>query len=209
MSAYRQTYSAMTDDQLLNLAQESETLLPEARSALNSELAKRSLGTSDVAEYADDVRRIQLSEAQQKPLAQTFNGFGTKIYGKRQFRADGSFLTTKWIVFFWIPLIPLKSLRVKDAGPGRGTVLPGWSRNYFVLSESHPDVRQVINIYMFISSFVIGTSILDFFHLGEVPAYCAFFVWACTPWILRRAEKERSSQRPNSVQRELNTDAGG
>lgn len=188
MPDYRLTYSAMSDDQLLNLAQGSGDLLPEARSALNGELAQRKLGTLDVAEYADDVRRNDLVAAQQKPLAQTFNGFGTKIYGKRQFGADGSFLTTKWIVFFWIPLIPLKSLRVKYAGPGR-TVLPGWSRTYLVLSESHPDVRQVINTYLFLASFLLVGWILDSLHAGGVPVYGAFVVWGCTPWIIRRASK--------------------
>ena len=47
------------------------------------------------------------------PLAQTINGFGTKLYGRRDQKWDGSFWTTKWVVFFWIPLIPLRSYRIK------------------------------------------------------------------------------------------------
>jgi hypothetical protein len=41
------------------------------------------------------------------------NGTGTKVYGKRDFRTDSSFVTTKWITFLWVPLVPLRSMRVK------------------------------------------------------------------------------------------------
>lgn len=48
----------------------------------------------------------------------TLNGFGTTFYGKRDFRADGSYITTEWIVLAYLPLIPIRSLRVSYRGPG-------------------------------------------------------------------------------------------
>jgi hypothetical protein len=173
----------MTDDQLLNLAQEAATLVPEARNALSVELTNRKLGAQDVTKYADDLRIAQLVAEQQKPLAETLNGFGTKLYGRRNPAADGSFLTTKWVVLFWIPLIPLKSLRVKYVG--ETTILFGWSRKYFVLSESRCDIRQVMYTYSFILSFMIGAWVLDLIHAEPFIGCGALALWACTPWFMR------------------------
>jgi hypothetical protein len=54
-----------------------------------------------------------------KPIARSVNGCGTAIYGKRDFEADGSFVTTKWVVVFFIPVWPLKSVRVTKVGNTR------------------------------------------------------------------------------------------
>jgi hypothetical protein len=179
----------MTDDQLLNLTQEANSLVPEAMNALSVELAKRKLGARDVARYADDLHRAEIVAAQSRPLAQTFNGFGTTIYGKRNLGPDGSFLTTKWVVLFWVPLIPLRSLRVKYVGLGDTMILPGWSRKYLILAESQPDVRQVLNIYSFMFSFVLGVWILESIHAGSFANSSALTAWACTPWLVRRAHR--------------------
>src|SRR5579863_5233206 len=193
MSDYRLTYSSMTDDQLLNLALEVEALVPEARDALSVELARRNLGASAVAEYAQHLLRAE----QQKPLAQTLNGFGTKIYGKREVAPDNSFLTTKWLVFLWIPLIPLKSLRVRYIGPGgKSTLLPlGWSRRYLVLGESQPNIRQVVYVYLFVAAFVIGARILDSIQAGSLVSCAVLVVWACIPLCVRRWAAYQNSRR--------------
>jgi len=38
----------------------------------------------------------------------TFNGFGTSLYGARDFQPDGSYTTTEWLVGFYFPVWPLK-----------------------------------------------------------------------------------------------------
>ena len=128
----------------------------------------------------------KLGQKQPKPLAETFNGFGTMIYGKRNPEPDGSFLTTKWVVCFWIPLIPLRSLRVKYVGAGERTFWPGWSRKYLVLAESKPDVKQIISVYSFLVFFVLGLWILDEVRAGDVASCGALIVWASIPWFMRR-----------------------
>ena len=176
----------MTDEQLLNLAQDRESLRPEAALAFNAELAKRELGQKEIEEQAELVQRGQLEDAQRKPLAQTFNGFGTQLYGKRSFEPDGSFVTTVWVVLFWIPLIPLKSIRVKYVE--ESTVLfGGWSQSYLKINESRPDIRQVVNVYSFMISFFIGANILDWIHVGSIDSYMALAgLWACIPWSIRK-----------------------
>ena len=45
-------------------------------------------------------------------MAFTYNGIGKMLYGQRDFLADGSFITTEWFVVLFVPVIPLRSLRV-------------------------------------------------------------------------------------------------
>lgn len=60
MNDYRATYSSMTDDQLLNLAQEADLLVPESKDALDAELAFRRLGKQDILEQAEYLRTVSI-----------------------------------------------------------------------------------------------------------------------------------------------------
>ena len=42
----------------------------------------------------------------------TLNGIGTTLYGARDFQPDGSYITTEWFVFIYVPVAPLKSMRI-------------------------------------------------------------------------------------------------
>ena len=44
----------------------------------------------------------------------TFNGIGTKIYGKAQRRTDGSYVATNWFTLIYFPIIPLSSMRIRE-----------------------------------------------------------------------------------------------
>jgi hypothetical protein len=59
----------------------------------------------------------------------TFNGCGTKFYGSRDKGTDGSYVCTEWITFVYIPLIPLRSLRVLPVGDGVNIIIHS-SQNY-------------------------------------------------------------------------------
>jgi hypothetical protein len=43
----------------------------------------------------------------------SFSGIGTKYYGSRAEGSDGSYITTEWIILFYVPLIPIGSFRVR------------------------------------------------------------------------------------------------
>ena len=149
------------------------------------------MAASDVGEYAGHLRRTEFAAARKRPLAQTLNGFGTKLYGKRECKLDGSFLTTKWIVLFWIPLVPLKSYRVKHAGQGQASFLPGWSRRYLVLSEFGPDLRQAVNVYSLVALFLVGGWLSVEADVGSTLSWIALLLWAFIPWTLRKAVQKR------------------
>src|SRR5580765_3754723 len=79
----------------------------------------------------------------------TFNGSGIRFYGQRDFRPDGSYMTTEWVVLFWVPLIPLRSLRVRS-GERRDSylfVLSSSSQNYAVYETRAPYWKQVLYTY--------------------------------------------------------------
>jgi len=92
---------------------------------------------------------------QKTDMAFTFQGIGTRFYGQREFKADGSYITTKWFVFLYVPIIPLRSFRVVDQGAGDYNImLPpvvmGGSVRYAILEETAPNASQVLSIYSFL-----------------------------------------------------------
>jgi len=49
----------------------------------------------------------------------TFNSVGTKYCGRRDEGADGSYVTTEFVVVGHIPLVPLHTWRVRPSGPAK------------------------------------------------------------------------------------------
>lgn len=90
-------------------------------------------------------------------MAYTFNGIGTTFYGQRDFHEDNSYITTEWVVFIYLPIIPLRSLRVKHQGQSEGERrIPigfGSSHNctYSVLQKSFPNWKQVLCVYGYVA----------------------------------------------------------
>ena len=72
----------------------------------------------------------------------TFNGIGTRIYGKREVNpADESYIATKWFTLLFFPIIPLGSYRViKAKQTGR---YPSYQ-----MTEVRLNVKQVIVTYL-------------------------------------------------------------
>ena len=90
-------------------------------------------------------------------MAYTFNGIGTAFYGKRDFRRDGSFLTTEWVSFLYFPLFPIRSLRVRYQGPAerRFPIGVGSAEGYAVFEKTAPNRKQVLYVYWY-ALFVVG-----------------------------------------------------
>lgn len=73
----------------------------------------------------------------------TLNGIGTTYYGKRDCTADASYITTEWIVFLYLPILPLGSYRVRPTGQGENLIFY-YSTKYAVekVSLCWPQVRN-------------------------------------------------------------------
>lgn len=79
----------------------------------------------------------------------TINGIGTKFYGNRERGNDGSYVTTEWIVFAYLPVIPIRSLRVLPAGRGTNALIYN-SQSY--LTQPVPMCwAQIRNVYVFLA----------------------------------------------------------
>lgn len=191
---FAETYSNFSDDEILNLAVELNTLTEDARLALLAELARRNLTETNIAERSSYLSAVKPGKWPDKEefVGRSFNGFGTAIYGQREFWPDGSFLTTKWIVLLWIPIIPLGSTRVKKIGRSGAAFPVGWSARYRVYSKQRPDVRQVLSVYGFIAALFLAVcyaaSLPESVGVAMLGALCA------VPWLVRKAAKARSSK---------------
>jgi hypothetical protein len=102
--------------------------------------------------HAETVRPVALKEAQSRKDkmagARSLKGIGEKLYGKRSFGVDGSYLTTKWFVFLHLPIYPISSFRITRDEKGRISVI-----------DVLPIVRrQVVDTYCFVALSWIGVA---------------------------------------------------
>ena len=67
------------------------------------------------------------------------NGVGTRFYGQCDWRRDGSFQTTEWLVMMYVPVVPFKSLRIQQAG----------GNSYRVFEQLPLSLAQVLRTYAF------------------------------------------------------------
>jgi len=130
-------------------------------------------------------------------MAFTLNGIGTTFYGQRDFNRDGTHITTEWIVLFYIPILPIRSMRVKYRGESDGPRFGiGSCRNYAVYEKRWPDWRQVISVYGYVGFlaiwiYLICTQVAQRYPeaFGSVSGVTIIFI-ACslpapTPFLLR------------------------
>ena len=129
----------------------------------------------------------------------TLNGIGTRYYGKRDFHADGSYITTEWVTFVYIPLIPFRSLRVRHLGPAepRFSIGVGSSDLYAISEKTTTNWRQVLYTYGFVSLVAVWTSLVMPFGadmkeaaLGMPIMLLGPWLPAPIPWLLRQRARE-------------------
>jgi hypothetical protein len=73
------------------------------------------------------------------------NGIGTTLPGARDFRADGTYTTTEWATVLYVPLVPLRGLRILPVHKPGLQFLGSWK--YHTIEESRPNLRQVLSVY--------------------------------------------------------------
>jgi len=122
----------------------------------------------------------------------TFNGVGTTFYGARDFALDETYTTTEWFTFLYIPVIPLRSLRIRDSNKSNYFVVYS-SRQYAVYSKSRPDVKQVFSIYGWLAAVVCSALLEKVPIIGQIPFLPGTLIAALAflPWILRRRARKR------------------
>jgi hypothetical protein len=113
----------------------------------------------------------------------SFEGIGTRFYGERDYGINGSHITTEWFTLLYLPIAPLRSLRILPT-----TIEPG----YTILETTKLNIRQVLSIYGLIAFVaccgVIGSALhLEYLAILVFPALGA-------PWFLRRRALNRMKE---------------
>lgn len=119
--ALREHYQGVSDDDLLAQAASLGGLTDAARQVVAVELSRRGLASGDVEAYREHLRKAEILNPRLTagtPMANRVNGCGTCLLQERDHRSDGSYVVTKWLCLFWIPVFPLHSLRVRRVHEG-------------------------------------------------------------------------------------------
>ncbi len=139
-----------TSDELLAMFKQPDDWLPETLDVAKAELQRRGIGADKIP--------VAPAPVPQSRGAYALQGIGTTFYGKRDFQKNGSYITTEWIVFLFVPIIPLRSLRVLEKNSEN---LFFYQRHeYAVYEKSFPNLKQVFCIYAYVFAYYIWFSSL-------------------------------------------------
>jgi hypothetical protein len=94
------------------------------------------------------------------------NGTGTRFYGERVDPEQEGWVTTQWVTVFYIPIVPLRSLRISFDSSAMGILYH--STNYHVLERLPLQWGQVIRVY----GFLVGTLIWFGLVTLAIARYC-------------------------------------
>lgn len=159
-------YAHKTDDELLRLALELDSLTPEARLALAFELRQRCLDSPSRLEQFRGQERQQLHLEETRIGNLTLfvpHGIGKRTYGRvnREMRGtDEEFDTTVFFVLFYFPLIPLGTYRV---------LRKQLAKSFYVLDRKPLNWLQVLSVWLKSIGFVaaIPLAIQLLIYLGN------------------------------------------
>ncbi|MBI3730957.1 MAG: hypothetical protein HY254_21825 [Burkholderiales bacterium] len=116
-------------------------------------------------------------------MARTINGIGTTFYGKCKFNADHSFITTKWVVLVFIPIIPLASYRFIEES----------SSTFEVVDSDLPlELMQVLRIWLFVALLGFGLTLSDKLKLGGAGLFVLFGIICAIPFLMRLFAKRNA-----------------
>jgi len=135
-------------------------------------------------------------------MAFEVHGIGTMYYGKRDFRPDGSYVSTEWVILAWMPLLPLASNRITHVRPG---LFAERDRSgYFIIERLPMDRRQVLSVYAWFAAMIgsllalgiyeddQGRSVGDLDRAAEI-CLAAIAALAAMPCLLRRWARRRKA----------------
>jgi hypothetical protein len=142
-------YESLSDSALTQLASEGG-LRPEADIALQAEMLKRSIGVTEVRSLQIEQEKTKLQmTVGHNPYS--YQGYGLRLRGQKfldEFdKSKGILVGTRWIVFLFMPLIPLGSYRMTKSAHN--------SNKPTIISKVQLQWDQVCNGWMQTGSVVI------------------------------------------------------
>lgn len=79
-------------------------------------------------------------------MAFNINGVGTTFYGRSDKQADGSYIATEWVVLVYLPIIPIRSFRMRPVSGG--TYLVVYASQKYVAESVPLHWKQIRNMYL-------------------------------------------------------------
>ena len=146
----------------------------------NKELNEREKSFCDIATVQTGISRgicnnclnTKFNNRYPAKTTNRFMGIGMDFYGKKNYNPDdGSYTSIKWFVFIFLPIIPLKALRIRKIGHeiANYIIYRRESIKYDVLSQVPLGtnkgliIKTYISVYGFLS-LLIGSIILSFYY---------------------------------------------
>jgi len=133
-----------------------------------------------------------------------FNGIGTDYYGECDFRPDGSYVTTEWASLFYLPLFPIRSVRLIRLRKSDVSSVAFSSKGAVIIERLPLHWRQVGNLYGFMVLCVVYVATLSTCPalLGrsweDIPPKLAAFIWLALltlPYLLPMFLRLRARQK--------------
>jgi hypothetical protein len=121
-------------------------------------------------------------------LAFTYHGFGVLNYGKREFQSNGSYITTSWVVCFYIPIVPLNSKRVVLSSEVKYYRFRP-KRTLVVLEKTKRNWTQVFSVYAWFGAELATLIITELQQTWWIASPGILLL--ALPWWLRRRALER------------------
>ena len=119
-------------------------------------------------------------------MARSFWGFGTDYYGKADFNADGSYVTTLWIILFFVPIVPLRSQRIFLVDSSFRYYVVYWSESEsFIKLETLPHHHlQIVRVYAYTLGIILSISLVPQ-GLGTLAQWGIILCVAMVPSLFR------------------------
>jgi hypothetical protein len=112
-------------------------------------------------------------------MPKSFGGFGTRYCGERDYRKDGSYMTTTFFCLLFFPVFPLHSVRVIP--DPKNNEWDEMNESYYLVSEKRaPNLPQVFSVYVFEAA-VIALMFLDIVKIE--PILKSRFAWFSSTWM--------------------------
>ena len=121
-------------------------------------------------------------------MPQTFNGIGSLYYGKKLFRDDDSFVTTKWFVIGFFPLVPLASVRVRYL-ESSGIPFLARTTSYEMLEELPINWVQVLCIYLYTIFIIAWVTKIASGEMNAVAKFVLIGLGIAVPFAMRGFSK--------------------
>jgi hypothetical protein len=83
-------------------------------------------------------------------LPTSIKGIGTRFCGQRDFRPDGTYVTTEFSILFHIPVLPIRSLRVRYHGVRRNTETGIRGPQWEIREETNLNWIQILYVYAYV-----------------------------------------------------------